>query len=283
MAFKYKNRSDLTKEQAAKRNYFDIFGRHFTHIIEVSLLYAVANILFFGASAFLFAIYFGNGNFENAIIALLTKKIYVVPIVPFIPLMLTGPFTAGFTYVIRNYAKQEHAFIISDFFEHSKKNLKQGLLASFIGYLVMYLLIQALFVYNSYRLPTGFVFGVLLIASVLLIIMSFYVYPIMVTFKLKFKDILKDAWIFTLIKLPQNILIFALIFAIHAILFYFLVYTSNAFVIYIALFAFFLTGFTSFTANYYIWTVLDKYIVSKVTPNENTETNNISEDDNGEN
>ncbi len=278
MAFKYKNRADLTKEQAAKRNYFDMFGRHFTHIVEVSLLYALTNILFFGASLLLFVIYFSNGNLESAIIALITGKIYVLPVVPFIPLMLTGPFTAGFTYVIRNYAKQEHAFILSDFFEHSKKNIKQGLLASVLGYLIMYLILQALIVYNalakSAGIPNGIVFGIFSIISTLLIIMSFYVYPIMVTFKLKFKDILKNSWIFTLIKLPQNLLIFAIIFAVHAVLFYFMVYTSNLIPIYLALYAFFLTGFTSFTANYYIWHVLDKYMLSKVTPNEPTEENN---------
>ena len=264
MAFRYKNRADLTKEQAAKRNYFDMFGRHFTHIIEVSILYALVNLLFWGASFILFVIYFSGGNFENALLALFTGKIYVFPFLPFIPLMLTGPFTAGFTYVIRNYAKQEHAFIVSDFFEHTKKNLKQGLLASITGYGLMYLIIQALFVYKALVNASGIVFGIFTIVSVLLTIMSFYVFPIMVTFKLKFKDIVKNSWIFTLIKLPQNLFIFAIIFLVNALPFYFLVYTKPLIVIYVALFMLILTGFTSFTANYYIWNVLDKYMMSKV-------------------
>ena len=38
--------------------------------------------------------------------------------------------------------------------------------------------------------------------------------------------------------------------------------------IYALLLVIILMGFTSFTANYYIWHVLDKYIVRLVTPND---------------
>ena len=37
--------------------------------------------------------------------------------------------------------------------------------------------------------------------------------------------------------------------------------------VYLLVLGFFLTGFTSFTANYYIWHVMNKYIVSLVTKN----------------
>ncbi|MBR4890031.1 MAG: hypothetical protein IKU15_01785 [Clostridia bacterium] len=49
----------ISKEEAAERNYFDILTRHFWHICSVSFWYALMNILFFGASVFLFVSYFG--------------------------------------------------------------------------------------------------------------------------------------------------------------------------------------------------------------------------------
>ena len=47
-------------------------------------------------------------------------------------LAITGPFTAGVAYITRNWARDEHAFIWSDFWEAVKGNWKQALLTSFI-------------------------------------------------------------------------------------------------------------------------------------------------------
>ena len=47
-------------------------------------------------------------------------------------LALTGPFTTGVAYVTRNWARDEHAFIWSDFIDAVKGNWKYGLLTGFI-------------------------------------------------------------------------------------------------------------------------------------------------------
>lgn len=47
-------------------------------------------------------------------------------------LALTGPFTTGVAYVTRNWARDEHAFIWSDFIDTVKGNWKYGLLTGFI-------------------------------------------------------------------------------------------------------------------------------------------------------
>ena len=49
---------------------------------------------------------------------------------------ITGPFTPGLCYVTRNWARDEHAFIFSDFKDAVKENWKQGLLTGFITGLV---------------------------------------------------------------------------------------------------------------------------------------------------
>ncbi len=265
----------VSKKEAGTRNYFDILGRHFWHIVGASFWYTLSNLLFFGASYVLFTAYFGGDNFVSVAQMFLNGKSFILPIVPFLPLMLTGPFTAGFTYVIRNYAKQEHTFLRSDFFEHSKKNWKQGLIISIVSYLVMFLLLQALIVYNSMfissGMPLGALYAIFAIVAILLIIMSFYVYPIMVTFRMSLKVILKNAWAFTVMKLPQNLIIFAFLAFINGGLFYVTAFVWMLPEIYFFLAAFLLTGFTSYTANYYIWHVLDKHIVQYVTPKRDEE------------
>lgn len=45
---------------------------------------------------------------------------------------ITGPCTAGVCYVTRNWARDEHAFIWSDFKDAVKENWKQGLAISVI-------------------------------------------------------------------------------------------------------------------------------------------------------
>lgn len=274
MLFGNSNKSGkgISKEEAAKRNYFDIFGRHLGHIIGADFWYTLSNIVFFIAAILLCIVYFNGDQFFNVISYILQGKHFVVPFLPFVPFMFIGPFTAGYTYVIRNYSKQEPTFLISDFFEHSKKNWKQGLLVSFLSTFVAYLLVQAFVFYNyffiSNNLPIGVFYTLSAVILVLYTIMMFYIYPLMVTFKMNLKVILKNAWTFTILKLPQNFLIFILVFAVNAAVFAVLILYFPP-VVYLFVLALFMTGFSSFTANYYIWHVLDKYIVSLVKPKNN--------------
>ena len=85
------NRRGVSKEDAAQRNYFDIVGRHFWHICGVSFWFALSNLLFFGASIYLFSSYFGGDNLVTIVTAFLRGKSFIVPIVPFLPLMLHRP------------------------------------------------------------------------------------------------------------------------------------------------------------------------------------------------
>ncbi len=266
----------VSKEEAAKRNYFDIFGRHFGHIFAANFWYVLSNIIFFIAAVILFDVYFSGDNLVNVISYIMTGQMFVVPFVPFIPFMFIGPFTAGYTFVIRNYAKQEPTFLISEFFSNSKKNFKQSIVVSVLATIVAYALVQAFVFYNNFFVTQGLPIGVFYILAalvlVLYVVFMFYIYPIMVTFKMNLKTILKNAWVFTISKLPQNLIIFVLLSGLNIALFYvmcFVIYLPTF--IYLLVLGFFMTGFTSFTANYYIWHVMDKYIVQLVTPKNKSE------------
>ena len=272
--FSNKPGGGISKEQAAKRNYFNIYGRHFGHITGANFWYTLTNLVFFVAAFILFKAYFIGENGDNFVAmsaSLLSgSNVVIVPFVPFIPFMFIGPFTAGYTYLIRNYSKQEPTFLMSDFFEHTKRNWKQALIVSVLASVVAYLLIQALFFYNYFFIKHGLPLGVLYVLAAIVfalyIIIMFYIYPIMVTFKMSLKVIIKNAWTFTVLKLPQNIIIFVFLLAVNVVA---LLFVPTF--LYIALLPLFLTGFTSFTANYYIWHVMDKYIVQFVTPKRQNE------------
>ena len=248
----------ITKEEAAKRNYFDILGRKFWKLIQLNLLYVLVNILFFGASIFLVTLY----DWRSIIDALIKGQLIRLPFLPFIPLMLTGPFTAGLTYVVRNFSRQEHAFVCSDFFEHSWKNVKQALITSILQVLVLYLFTMAFFFYRQVFIAQGLNYGILLgltlVLSILLLSMSFYIYPMIVTFDMKLVHIFKNAWIFAMSKLPQNIFILIILGAVHGLLIWYIP------IAWILLMPVFLIAWSSYTMNYYAWHLMDKYMISQL-------------------
>ena len=269
----------ISKEEAAKRNYFDILGRKFWKILQVNLLYVLTNILFFGAFVFMLLPFivvvdeaYTTNVINEMILPILSGKA-LIPIGLFIPFIFIGPATAGLTYVVRNYAKQEHAFLMSDFFEHTKKNLKQGFLASLITTVVLYLFITAvIFYFNAVSFkPLILVLAVIL--SVILISASFYIYPIMVTFDMKLRYIFKNAFIFALAKLPQNFFILFVITVVHVLLIWYLP------IVWALLMVLILIGWTSYTINYYVWHVIDKHMMSQIEKDGTTEEESVFDDE----
>lgn len=129
-----------------------------------------------------------------------------------ISILLYGPFTAGLTYVLRNFAREEHAWT-SDFFSKAFENWRQGL---FFG-LLDCLAVIIFFTNYNYGFLTGAdtigvgLFAVFLkyftiILFVFYFMMRFYFYQLIVTTVLPIRAILKNAWIFLILGIGRNIL-----------------------------------------------------------------------------
>lgn len=247
----------ISREEAEKRNYFDILMRKFTLIIRANLLFFGVNIVLFAALFLFFLPFFVHTSEEavNDLVSHLSEifsgKQLMSPI-PFVILALFSPTFAGLTYLCRNFSKQEHVFLASDFFEHTKKNFKQSILAGLIMSAALYLYMTA-FIYYWH---SGMIvlLAVISIMGILLSFTSFYVFPIMVTFKLSLAEIFKNAFLFSFINLPQNMLVFVLLSAIHILLIY------NAPLIYVLLTVFFLIAFSTYTINFIVWNAISKYM-----------------------
>ncbi|MBE7048325.1 MAG: hypothetical protein E7393_03005 [Ruminococcaceae bacterium] len=245
----------ITKEEAAQRNYFEILGRHFLDLIKLNLLFVLCILIFIGASVLLSIPYIAN--IEDAIFNVIWQSNFILPLTPFIPFMFIGPFVAGLTYVLRNWSRQEHAFLVSDFFEHTQKNLKQGLMMSIISTSVIYLFCNALLFYVKSGLPVTMVLTVAGLLAVFLLTTSFYTYPMIVTFDMKLKDIIKNSFIFAMAKLPQNCFYLLILCFVHVGLLWYLP------IIWALLMAVFLIAWTGFTINYYTWHIMNKYMITR--------------------
>ncbi len=246
----------ISKEEAERRNYFDMFIRHFWDLVKVNLLFVACNIIFIGLAVF-FAIPYLM-EIETVVDTLLTEKNVLLPVLPFIPFMFMGPFIAGLTFVLRNWARQEHAFLVSDFFEHTKKNWKQGLALSVLSTCVTYIFITAVLFYLKSGISPLLVVVLAAVLAVMLLTMGFYTYPMVVTFDMRLKDILKNAWLFSLAKLPQNLFFLVIIGAVHILLIWYLP------IIWMILMAVVLIAWTGFTMNYYAWHVMNKHMISQI-------------------
>ncbi len=254
----------ISKEEAAQRNYFDILFRHAFDFMKINMLFMLVNILFISAAVVFMAPYFSD--LQSIVKAYMSGEIMLLPILPFVPFIFMGPFIAGLTYVLRNWARQEHAFWASDFFEHSWKNALQGLLMSFISTVVTYLFLTAVVFYLRTEMPKTFVLIMAGIIATLLLSVNLYTYPMMVTFDMKLSAILKNAWIFAVAKLPQNLFFLVIIYGLHGFLIW------NVPMVWVVLMSFFLIAWSGYTMNYYSWHVIDKYMMSQIPEEEQEES-----------
>ena len=144
-----------------------------------------------------------------------------------LPIVTHGLADAGLTLISRNYAREKHAFVRADFFEAIKKNWKIALPVGIINTVV-----TAVLGYNAYyyigawmegmaadfRPMDYIIIGVNLMVLVTFSWMKFYIPFLVVTFKLKLKQIYKNAYLFAGANLPVNLLISVILLAIYALL-----------------------------------------------------------------
>ena len=133
---------------------------------------------------------------------------YLLIMVPCIA--VTGPFNAGVTYVLRNWARDEHSFVLSDFKDAVKGNWKQSLVVSLIDGVLPFLMYTCWRFYGGmlsdsafYMVPTALV----LLVSIVWTLSSMLAYPMLITYELKTRDVIRNSVLLTLAKLPFAVLI----------------------------------------------------------------------------
>ena len=135
---------------------------------------------------------------------------------------ITGPSSAGAAYVMRNWARDQHAFLFSDFKDAFKSNWKQALPVSVITALVPILAYTAVMYYGTLAssntlmlLPLILVFS----ATLMWILMLPLLYPMMIGYELRFSALLKNALFMAVARLPQMLMARLITFIPIALLF----------------------------------------------------------------
>ena len=122
---------------------------------------------------------------------------------------ITGPFNAGVTFVLRNWARDQHSFILSDFKDAVKGNWKQSLPVSFISGVMPFVVFMAVQFYGEmaknsplFMLPIALV----ILMGALWSMATMLMYDMMVTYTLRLRDIIRNSILLTVGKLPYAVL-----------------------------------------------------------------------------
>ncbi len=182
---------------------------------------------------------------------------------------ITGPWTAGVSYVTRNWARDEHAFIWSDMKDAMKENWKTALILSGITSVVPFFAYLCWQFYGGMAgdnwimvIPQTFT---LMVAVVWMLAIT-YAYPMLVTYKMNFRTILRNSLLLAVGRLPMSVGI-RLLHCVPAVLGVALTFLLGSLWVPMVVFAYYLLiGFTlsRFVTASYTNAQFDKFINSRI-------------------
>ena len=207
-------------------------------------------------------------NEQFALYAEAIKSLLFQTLLLLIPaIAITGPFTAGIAYVTRNWARDEHAFIWSDFIDAVKGNWKQALLTSVItGVMPTVVYVCNLYYGGLVASNPLFIIPQVLcwLIGIIWCMMLIYIYPLMVTYELSYKGVLRNAALLAIARLPFSVLvrIGSVVPALITAAFLYML-TQYSFIILLVFGAYYVLlgfGLSRFITASYTNAVFDKYI-----------------------
>jgi uncharacterized membrane protein YesL len=284
LGFKLTNdKQDIEKRSSGKSRtlvFFELLFRKFWDLCKVNLLYVVSSIPTFLFVAFLMGIFSSKitdylapaigdavSNFPDIDLSLEIAKtdagIRCMFALWFGVLFGTGPSTAGVTYILRNFAREEHAFILSDWWEHTRSNFGQAITVWIIDIFAVFGMCIAILFYGrqgSVMFAISIVLGYILIVYTLV---RLYLYQVMITFRCAVVQLFKNSFTLLMQELPKIILLLLIIAAIH-IAFpcaaFVLGFSEWLWLLFIVAELICLPTITTFMVNYFIYPKIKKYI-----------------------
>ena len=255
--------------------FWEMLRVRFSALIRLNLMYVVAwlptmIVLMIGALSLTTGMITEDGQVVENVVEQ-AQSILFFTLVLLIPCVtITGIVTPGVAYVTRNWSRDEHAFIWSDFKDAVKENWKQGIVLSLVTSLVPLIVYTC---WNFYGSLANSQSAVMIVPQVLVLMVGLiwylaitYMHPLIVSYKLKMKDVLRNGVLLAIARLPMSVgirLLHCLPMVIGAGLVYFV---SSIYGI-LGLFAYYLIiGFSlsRFVTASYTNGVFDRFINSKI-------------------
>lgn len=186
-------------------------------------------------------------NGTGAILSTMSSYLimWLIGLIPCV--LITGPSSAGSAYVMRNWARDQHAFMFSDFKDAFKGNWKQALGVSAITCVLPFVVYTAAMYYSQMAAGNAFMYLpmiVVLSAAMMWCLMLPLLYPMMIGYELSFKVLLKNAFLMAAASLPKMVVCRVITLLPLAFLFVSL-YIGNTIMLLIGVFYYLLFGFAA--------------------------------------
>ena len=238
--------------------FFEIFFRKFWKLIQINLLYFVSCIPFFIPFFYVLSL-----RVNNPILLALSLS----------PTIGIATVTSGFTYILRNFAREEHAFLWMDYRDTIKSNWRQSLVVGIVDFVVIFLMYFSLtFYYQHIKVNLIFAvpFIICVFLSIIFVFMQYYLFVMLITFDLRVKQLLKNALLFAFAGLGRNLLI-SLFSGIIILIIPLLFPYSLLLIPLIAL------SIIGLIINFNVWPLIDRIMIPKDTPEDKVE-NSVFDD-----
>lgn len=241
----------VSKNGPEKKSFFvfwELYARNFLNLLLASLIYML--VIYPCIIPFLATFFYVTEGSVN-----------LYTILTMLPMVLIGPATCGFAYITRNYTRRKHVFLWHDFWDKFKKNFKQGLIAGAVDLILIIVSYYNITFYYYQGLEQQF-FVYMLIAYIFLLVIylsiRYYVYTMIVTFDLKMRSIYKNAFLFAVAKLGQNLLLTLTIFVTGFLLW---LLPITPWINYFAIMPVLLFGFWGYLINFIVFPNMSKHMI----------------------
>lgn len=238
--------------------FFELLFRKFFNLVQLNFLFLVPVVI-------------------AGVLIYLISRITTIAFLINLPLLLISPFMAGITLITRNYAREEHAFLTSDFKDAVQNNWKQFAINGLICYVVGNIILFCVQFYYTLAASQGswfmIPFGISVATFLLFLFIQYYVPLMIVTFELTLKQIYKNGLIFAIVGLWRNILL-TLIFGALLFANYFLFYMYPAPMILIdgAILLFFAFSMGAFLINFTVYPLVERLMIQPILEKQNPQT-----------
>lgn len=210
--------------------FYEIYFRKFWDIIKLNMLYLVTILPCFFIVWFLaglisnriigeylpIAATFAGGdllntaNIETAnMIATVDTLIRLFIAAAFTIFVGAGPMTAGFVYILKSFINEQPVFLVTDYFKAVKANWKQALPVWVIDVIIFTAAYGAINFYGSIPAPMCYLRYVLYLLLFFFTILHFFIYHLIVSYKMPFVQLYRNAALFAIPSFPFCLLAFA--------------------------------------------------------------------------
>ncbi len=207
----------VSKDEKPKKGlalFFDVLYHKFGKLVVLNI-----NYILFSLIPFVF-IYFVNativGNLFNSVLIIeegqytALSLLCVLLSLFFMAVIGTGPASASFSYALRNFIRGEHVWIWSDSKDKRRENFRQATILFIIDLVMTVALSIMFYTYFLWNKDSGILNSIGRVATILIsylfVSSHLYIYPMMVTFELKLKDLIKNSIFMSFAKLGKTFL-----------------------------------------------------------------------------